>query len=136
MNEQPIPESTLDAIGAALGEPTIEDVYTMYRAAIHRAEVAEAQLAAATTERDDYRSKFRDLEHELSLERGQVVAQQQRAEELEAENIKLHGQVEFEHAKRVVAEYQRERALSYADHCYNAGYIGGARIPWETYLRI
>ncbi len=59
-----------------------------------------------------------------------------RAEELEAENIKLHGQVEFEHAKRVVAEYQRERALSYADHCYNAGHIGAGRIPWELYLRV
>ena len=45
MNEQPIPESTLDAIGAALGEPTLEDVYTMCRAAMHRAEVAEAKAA-------------------------------------------------------------------------------------------
>ncbi len=44
-----------------------------------------AQLAAATTERDDYRSKFRDLEHELHLEREQVVIQQQRAEKAETQ---------------------------------------------------
>jgi len=44
-----------------------------------------AQLAAVTADRDDYHSKFRDLEHELHLERGQVVTMQQRAEVAEAE---------------------------------------------------
>lgn len=34
----------------------------------------DTQLTAMTTERDDYRSKSRDLERELELERGQVVA--------------------------------------------------------------
>lgn len=43
-----------------------------------------AQLAAVTADRDDYHSKFRDLEHELHLERGQVVTMQQRAESAEA----------------------------------------------------
>lgn len=46
--------------------------------------VRDTQLAAVTAERDDYRAKFRELEHELQLERGQVVAQQQRAEAAEA----------------------------------------------------
>jgi len=47
--------------------------------------VRDTQLAAVTAERDDYRAKFRELEHELQLERGQVVAQQQRAEAAERE---------------------------------------------------
>lgn len=42
------------------------------------------QLTAVTTERDDYRSKFRDLEHELQLERGQVVLMTERKEAAEA----------------------------------------------------
>lgn len=46
--------------------------------------VRDTQLAAATAERDDYIAKFRDLEHELQLERGQVVLMQQRAETAEA----------------------------------------------------
>lgn len=48
-----------------------------------RVEQAQPQ-ATATAERDDYRARFRDLEHELQLERGQVVAQQQRREAAEA----------------------------------------------------
>ena len=48
------------------------------------AEELRTQLATATAERDDYRARFRDLEHELHLERGQVVAQQQRREAAEA----------------------------------------------------
>jgi peptidoglycan hydrolase CwlO-like protein len=47
--------------------------------------VKHAQLTTITAERDNYRSKFRDLEHELQLERGQIVAMQQRAEAAEAE---------------------------------------------------
>ena len=45
--------------------------------------VRDTQLTAVTAERDDYRSRFRDLEHELQLERGQVVATTQRAEAAE-----------------------------------------------------
>ena len=48
------------------------------------AEELRTRLATATAERDDYRARFRDLEHELQLERGQVVAQQQRREAAEA----------------------------------------------------
>lgn len=48
------------------------------------AEELRTQLTAVTAERDDYRARFRDLEHELHLERGQVVAQQQRREAAEA----------------------------------------------------
>ena len=46
--------------------------------------IRDTQLTAVTAERDDYRARFRDLEHELQLERGQVVAQQQRREAAEA----------------------------------------------------
>lgn len=46
--------------------------------------VRDTQLAAVTAERDDYRSRFRDLEHELQLERGQVMAATQRAEAAES----------------------------------------------------
>lgn len=54
--------------------------------------VKHAQLTTITAERDNYRSKFRDLEHELQLERGQIVAMQQRAEAAEAmiEEIRRH----------------------------------------------
>ena len=37
------------------------------------AEELRTQLATVTAERDDYRARFRDLEHELQLERGQAA---------------------------------------------------------------
>jgi hypothetical protein len=37
--------------------------------------------------------------------------------------------------ERAAAEYQLRRALSYADHSYNQGHIGEARLTWEQYLR-
>lgn len=46
--------------------------------------VRDTQLTAVTADRDNYRAKFRDLEHELQLERGQVAAMQERAEAAEA----------------------------------------------------
>lgn len=42
------------------------------------------RLAAVTAERDDYRGKFRNLEHELELERAGTVLMTQRAEAAEA----------------------------------------------------
>jgi len=51
--------------------------------------VINTQRVAVTAERDNYRSKFRDLEHELQLERGQVIAMQQRAEAAEAKLLAL-----------------------------------------------
>lgn len=53
----------------------------------------QAQLTAATAERDDYRARFRDLEHELQLERGQVVAQQQRREAAEAALVRANDKI-------------------------------------------
>ena len=57
------------------------------------AEELWAQLATVTAERDDYRARFRDLEHELQLERGQVVAQQQRREAAEAALVRANDKI-------------------------------------------
>ena len=56
-------------------------------------EELRAQLATVTAERDDYRARFRDLEHELQLERGQVVAQQQRREAAEAALVRANDKI-------------------------------------------
>ena len=57
------------------------------------AEELWAQLATVTAERDDYRARFRYLEHELQLERGQVVAQQQRREAAEAALVRANDKI-------------------------------------------
>lgn len=66
------------------------------RVADSRAEAAEAHAGKleldrnkARRERDDYRSKFRDLEHELELERGQVVAVTAERDALQARILSL-----------------------------------------------
>jgi len=56
--------------------------------------------------------------------------------QLEAERAELRAKLTTTTKRAEIAEYQRNRALSYADHCYNAGYIGAGRIPWELYLRV
>ena len=57
------------------------------------AEELRTQLATVTAERDDYRARFRDLEHELQLERGQVVAQQQRRGAAEAALVRANDKI-------------------------------------------
>ncbi len=53
------------------------------------AEQLRAQLAAAQTERDDYRSRFREMEREAELLRSQLIAMQLRAETAEARLLVL-----------------------------------------------
>lgn len=58
------------------------------------------------------------------------------AERTHGDLLKAQSELDKAIKRAQVAEYQRDRALSYADHCYNAGHIGAARIPWEVYLRV
>ena len=63
----------------------------------------------------------------------EAAARQERkhSEELDA----MRQRAEAAEKRAQIAEYQRDRALSYANHSYNQGYIGAERLTWEQYLR-
>ena len=63
----------------------------------------------------------------------EAAARQERKhrEELDA----MRQRAEAAEKRAQIAEYQRDRALSYANHSYNQGYIGAERLTWEQYLR-
>ena len=73
-------------------------------------------------------SKIEELQQQLD------IATQRWREYEQAYNTQRQ-RAEAAEKRAQIAEYQRDRALSYANHSYNQGYIGAERLTWEQYLR-